>query len=198
MSLGRWLVVAALALAPTAAFAQGSQQPQIVPAAAYHPGTKVTFPAQIADASQTKTVDYGKTYNEPGLGQSWHYTVPQTLSASVYLYTYGQTSISAGPNSPALLGQFQQATGDISESKKYAKIAVLRGPSDCTAGTLTFRCVTISAVVTSTGAQDKLQLLMTGFRNHFLKIRLDWHQGSPAGDAAADRFVQTLATSVLR
>src|SRR5262245_22110830 len=105
MSLGRWIAVVALALLPTTGLAQGQQS---APAPAYHVATKVTFPAQIADANQTRSVDYGKSYNEPGLGQSWHYIVPQTLSASIYLYTYGQASIPTGPNNPLVLGQFNQ------------------------------------------------------------------------------------------
>jgi hypothetical protein len=196
MSVSQWLAIAAFALLPATSLAQGT--PQAVPAPAFHAATKVTFPEQIAGASRTRSVDYGKTYNEPGLGQSWHYSVPQTLSASVYLYTYGQTAIASGPSSPAVLQQFQQATGDIVESGKYEKVATLKGPTDCVAGSVTFRCIIQSCVVVSTRSADKLELLLTGFRNHFLKVRLDWHQNSPQGDAAAERFLQALGSQVLR
>jgi hypothetical protein len=196
MSFGRWLAIA-LVLLPTLSFAQGPAQ-QAAPAPAFHAATKVTFPDQIGGASRTRSVDYGKTYNEPGLGQSWHYTVPQTLSAGIYLYTYGQTSIAAGPGSPAVLQQFEQAMGDIPESKKYEQLAVLKGPTDCTFGAITFRCVIETCVVVSTRSADKLQLLVTGFRNHFLKVRLDWHQNSPQGDAIVERFMQALGSQVLR
>ena len=195
MSLGRWLAIAALALLPATSLAQN---PQAVPAPAFHAATKVTFPEQIGGASRTRSVDYGKTYNEPGLGQSWHYVVPQTLSAGIYLYTMGQNAIPAGPNSPAVLEQFEQGMGDIPASKKYEQLAVLKGPTTCTYGAITFRCVVETCVVVSTRSADKLELLVTGFRNHFLKVRLDWHQNSPQGDAVVERFMQALATQVLR
>ena len=196
MSFGRWLAIAAFALLPATSLAQGT--PQAVPAPAFHAATKVTFPEQIGGASRTRSVDYGKTYNEPGLGQSWHYTVPQTLSASIYLYTFGQASIPPGPNSPAVLQQFQQAIGDITQSGKYEQVVTLKGPTDCAAGAVTFRCIVQSCVVISNRSADKLELLLTGFRNHFLKVRLDWHQNSPPGDAAAERFLQALGSQVLR
>jgi hypothetical protein len=197
MSLGRWLATAAFALLPTTGFAQ-APQPQDVPAATFHTATRVSFPDRIADASRTRTIDYDKTYKKPGLGQSWHYTVPATLSASVYIYNLNQTAIPTGANAPAVLQQFQQAMGEIAQSGKYERITMLKGPTDCAVGGLTFRCVIETCVVVSTRSADKLQLLVTGFRNHFLKIRLDWHQGSPQGDAAAERFAQALAAQVLR
>jgi hypothetical protein len=197
MSLGRWLAIAALTLLPTMGFAQATQ-PQIVPAPTVHAATKVSFPDRIADASRIRTVDYGKSYNEPGLGQSWHYAVSGTLSASVYIYTDNQTGIPSGASSPAVLQQFQQGMGEITRSAKYEQIAALKGPTDCAIGGLTFRCVVQSAVVVSNRSAEKLELLVTGFRSHFLKVRLDWFQNSPQGDAAVERFLQALATQVLR
>lgn len=197
MSFGRWLAIAAFMLLPATGFAR-APPPEIVPAPTFHAATRVTFPDRIADAGRTRTIDYGKTFNEPGLGQSWHYLVPRTLVASVYLYTQDQTAIPTGPGGPAVLQQFQQAMGEITKSGKYEQIAVLKGPTDCTAGGLMFRCITQTGVVVSNRSADKLQLLVTGFRNHFLKIRLDWHQAAPQGDASAESFVQALAAQVLR
>ena len=197
MSVGRWLALLALALLPATGFAQA---PQLVSAPATHAATRMTFPQQLGGASFVRSIDYEKTYKEQGqgLGYSWHYTVPQTLSASVYLYNMGLSSIPTGAAGPAVLQQFQQAMGDIQLSKKYEQIAALRGPTDCAVGATTFRCVVETCVVVSTRSADKLELLVTGFRNHFLKIRLDWHQNSPQGDAAAERFLQAFAAQVLR
>ncbi|MBN9086066.1 MAG: hypothetical protein J0J01_04080 [Reyranella sp.] len=197
MSFSRWIAIVTLTLLPTMGFAQAPQS-QIVPAPAFHAATKVTFPDRIADASRTRSIDYGKSYNEPRLGQSWHYQVPQTLSASIYLYTLGQTAIPNGATAAAVLQQFQQSQGELSQSGKYERVAVLKGPADCVVGSMTFRCVVETGTVVSTRSADKLQLLVTGFRNHFLKVRLDWHQNSPQGDAAAERFLQALASQVLR
>jgi hypothetical protein len=195
MSFGRWIALLTLTLLPATAL---GQTPKIVPAPTMHAATKLSFPDQIGGANRTESVDYEKTFNEPGLGYSWHYLVPQTLSATVYLYSLGETSIPTGANGPDVLEQFQEALGQIPESKKYQQIAVLKGPTDCAFGAITFRCVVESCVVVSTRSADKLELLVTGLRNHFLKVRLDWHQNSPQGDAAAERFMQVLTSQVLR
>jgi hypothetical protein len=195
MSFSQWIALLALLLLPAPVLAQS---PQPVPAPAIHAATKVSFPDQIGGANRTRSVDYEKTYNEKGLGYSWHYIVPQTLSAGIYLYDFGQSSIPTGPAGTAVQQQFQQGMGDILESKKYEQITIVKGPADCTYGAITFRCVVETCTVVSTRSADKLELLVTGFRNHFLKVRLDWHQRSPQGDAAAERFMQALATQVLR
>jgi hypothetical protein len=169
----------------------------MVAAAAYHPGTKVTFPAQIGGASQTRSTDFGKSLNRPDLGQAWHYAVQDTLSASVYLYMLDQSSVPSGPNSPAVLEEFQNSMNDMKQSSKYEKV-VLDAPRDCVVAPITFRCVTGTAVLASDREQDMVQLLVTGFRNHFLKVRLDWFRGSPPNDGAAERFVQSLVSAVLR
>lgn len=195
MSVGRWLAVLAFAFLPATGFAQSTNP---VPAPTVHAATRVSFPQQVGGATLARTIDYEKTYKEPGLGYSWHYSVPQTLSAGIYLYTMGMSSVPTGARDPAVLQQFDQGMGDIPLSKKYEQLAVLKGPTDCTYGAITFRCVVETCVVVSTRSADKLELLLTGFRNHFLKIRLDWHQNSPQGDAAAERFMQALATQVLR
>ena len=83
-------------------------------------------------------------------------------------------------------------------SGKYEQVVTLKGPTDCVAGAVTFRCIIQNCVVVSTRSTEKLQLLVTGFRNHFLKVRLDWHQNSPQGDAAAEGFLQALGSQVLR
>jgi len=197
MILARWMAMAAIAVMAAFGTAQ-AQQPQIMPAPAFHAGIKVTFPQQVGGAEQTKTVDYAKTFNRPELGQSWHYSIPGTISASVYVFTLGQTSIPNGAASPAVHDHFKQAMAEIQQSQKYEKIAVAKGPANCVFGTIAFRCVTENATVVQTKENDRLQLLVTGFRNHFVKVRLDWHQGSAVGDAAADRFMQGLVSQVLR
>ena len=40
--------------------------------------------------------------------------------------------------------------------------------------------------------------MVTGCRNHFVKVRLDWLEGSELSQAAVDRFVQTLVGTILR
>jgi hypothetical protein len=186
-----------LAFLPATGFAQ---TPQPVAAPATHAATRLTFPQQLGGATLVRSIDYEKTYKEQGqgLGYSWHYTVPQTLSAGIYVYNMGLSAIPTGAADPAVLQQFQQAMGDIPLSKKYEQIAPLKGPTNCAVGAITFRCMVETCVVVSTRSADKLELLVTGFRNHFLKIRLDWHQNSPQGDAAAERFLQALAAQVLR
>src|SRR5262245_922683 len=62
-------VLAALALVLGTVVAQAQLPPpeQRVPAPDRHPATGLVFPAQIGNAQKARSIDYGKTVNQPGL-----------------------------------------------------------------------------------------------------------------------------------
>lgn len=186
--------------APGSVYAQSAPM-QRVPAPDREPVTGLVFPPQIADARKTSSLDYGRTAGRPELGYSWHYQTARLLSATIYVYTLSIRSIPDGPASPVVLAQFQRSLDEIGEAarllKKYEQVKTVRAPADCPVGGIVFRCVTLSAVAGSTRQQVNTALMVTGYRNNFLKLRLDWPEGSDLGQTAVDRFVQTLVGALL-
>lgn len=199
--LARIATALTLVLGPALAHAQSAQpqqQPQRVPAPDRHPATGLTFPPQIANAQKSQSMDYGKSMNRPDLGYAWSYQEGQVMLTTVYVYNLGVQAIPDGPSSAPVSGQFQAALGDIrkaEEIKKYDQLKVTKGPADCTVGGLTFRCITLSAV--QNGRPIFTALMVTGYRNNFLKLRLDWKEGE-ISQAQIDGFVQTLVGTIVR
>lgn len=194
------LTTLAILLSPVIVQAQSpQQQQQRVPAPDRHPATGLVFPPQIANAQKFQSMDYGKTMNRPELGYGWGYSVGRLLLATVYVYNLGVRTIPDGASSPPVTAQFQQALEEIRQAaalKKYDQLKVVKGPADCTLGSITFRCITLSAVQNNQPLYTGL--MVTGYRNHFLKLRLDWLEGSDTSQAAVDRFVQTLVGTIVR
>jgi len=191
-SLARIATVLTLALGPVLAHAQP------VPAPDRHPATGLTFPPQIANVPKARSIDYGKSMNMPNLGYSWSYQEGQRMVVTVYVYTLGIQGIADGPSSAPVGDQFQAALGDIRQaapSKYYDQLKIAKGPTDCTVSRLTFRCVTLSAV--QNGRPIFTAVMVTGYRNHFLKLRLDW-QANEVSQAQLDGFVQTLIGTIVR
>jgi hypothetical protein len=120
------------------------------------------------------------------------------LQISVGLFDGGRR-VSAGSENPMVTTQFAQELTDAERTLKadgmtnFERPAV---PSSCSYGGLTFRCITYSALV----QRDRMfsKLLLTGFREHFLKIRVDWSQGSGQTQADADRALAAFVPAVIR
>ena len=196
MNLRALIVVAALALSPRLAHSQKVPE-QTFQAPNYHAATRITMPAKLGGATLVKSVDYGKTYGDAGLGYSWGYSKPGALFATVYIYRLKNPSIPAGTQSPLVQSQFQEASNDIVASKKYDQLVPIKGPTDCVYGTLVIRCAMQSALNHADQQHVKLGLMLTGFRDHFLKVRIDWYPTAQA-DAATDQFMQALGAQVGR
>ena len=195
------LATLALALAAGSPQAQSPQLPQQtrVPAPDRHPATGLTFPPQIANAQKAYSLDYGKGMQRPELGYAWNYQIGRLLSATVYVYNLSVQAIPDGPSSPPVIAQFQRSLEDIraaAQAKRYDQLKVVKGPADCAFGSVVFRCITLSAI--QNNAPIHTSLMVTGYRNHFVKVRLDWLEGSELGQASVDRFVQTLVGTTLR
>lgn len=199
------VALTALLLLGAAAGPGGAQAPQQeqqrVPAPDRHPATGLSFPAQIANAQKLHSMDYGKSVNRPDLGYGWTYKAGQQLLATVYVYTMGVQNIPDGPSSAPVRAQFDRSLADIHEAAKYNRYEGLRtasGPTDCAVGGVVFRCVTLAGIQSSTRQPIFTALMLTGYRKHFLKLRLDWVEGSATSQAMVDRFVQTLVGAMLR
>jgi hypothetical protein len=177
-----------------------AQELKNVPAPDTHAATGLTFPPVIADAIIVRSIDYGAS-GRPDLGYSWSYNAPGRLAATVYLYTLNQPSIASGAASPEVAAEVDNAVRDIyraaeATKDRYADLQTVAGPASCTIGTLIFRCATLSAI--NVKAQYRLftAVMVTGYRNHFLKLRIDWKQDA-TGQAAKDAFLQALFTKVV-
>ena len=172
---------------------------QETPTAQVHAATRLAFPADIGGARMTRWNDYGQSAGQPGLGFSYHYSVPGRLVATVYVYNLNQR-VPAGADNPVVMAQFQQAYGDIekvAQTGRYRDLQKISGPAPCPYGPLTLRCATFSAIVASNNQPVFARVMVTGYREHFVKLRLDWGQRSlTEGDV--DRFVRGLIEAMVR
>lgn len=174
---------------------------QETPTAQVHAATGLSFPANIAGALMTRWNDYGQSAKQPGLGFSYHYQIPGRLAATVYVYDLNQR-IPAGADHPVVVAQFEQAVGDIEkvaqQTGRYRDLRLISGPTTCAYGPVTFRCASYSAIATGQSQPVFTGLMVTGYRAHFVKLRLDWPQASGMSEADVNRFVQTLVGAILR
>jgi hypothetical protein len=189
----------ALAILSSPMLAQAQPQQQRVPAPDQHPATGAILPAEIGGAQRVNSIDYGKSVNRPELGYSWSYKLGQRITATAYLYTLNVQNIPDGPSSPPLAAQFKRSLDEIyqaAEIKHYDQLRVAKGPADCTMSRLVFRCVTLSAM--QNGWPLVTSLMMTGYRGHFLKLRLDLVEGGDVSQATGDRLLQALVSAIAR
>lgn len=197
------LALALLGLAAGGAVGQNQPQPsppQRAPAPDRHAATGLNFPPQIAGATKVGSTDFGKTVGKPELGYGWNYRVGDQLIATVYVYDLSIRSIPDGPSSAVVQQQFQTSLQEIHFAKynRYDDIKTVKGPADCTIGSLVFRCITLSAIRSVDKKPVYSALLLTGHRNNFLKLRLDWLEGSATGQSMADDFTLTLVGAMTR
>ena len=198
------IALALLGLAVGGAGAQNQPQPsppQRVPAPDRHAATGLNFPAQIAGATKYGSTDFAKTAGKPELGYGWNYRIGDQLIATVYVYDLSIRSIPDGPSSPVVQQQFQTSLQEIYQLAKYNRyedIKTAKGPTDCTIGRVVFRCITLSAVRSIDKKPVYSALMLTGYRNSFLKLRLDWPEGSATSQSMVESFTQTLIGAMTR
>lgn len=198
------LVLFVLGMAVDVTLAQGQPQPspqQRVPAPDRHPATGLMFPPQIAGATKYGSTDYGKTAGKPELGYGWNYRIGDQLIATVYVYDLSIRSIPDGPSSPVVQQQFQTSLQEIYQLAKYNRyedIKTAKGPTDCTFGSIVFRCITLSALRSIDKKPIYSALMLTGYRNNFLKLRLDWLEGSATSQSMVDGFTKALVGTMTR
>ncbi len=191
------LLVAAV-LAGTGAPPVSAQTQSTTPTT--HAGTKLNFPASLGGATFERSVNYAAPpANNPGQGMAYQYSTPKRLTISVQVYDLGRR-VPSGSDNPTVTSQFNAELGSAEQQFKYAGYTGFQRPSvpsSCTYGSATFRCVTYSGV-TQGNSRVYSKLLLTGFRDHFVKIRIDWAQSQQQNAADADAALQAFVPALMR
>lgn len=179
-----WSVLLAL-LAGTAAAQAQSSGPST------DPGTKLAFPSTVGGAQLERSV------NEPGQGHGYYYMTPKKMVIAVHVYDGGRR-VPAGSDNPAVVAEFAKEL-DASEQQStfagYVNFERPAVPSTCVYGSVRFRCTSFSAANQS-NARLYSKILMTGYRDNFVKIRIEWwptrQQTAADADAALQAFIPAL------
>jgi len=165
-----------------------------------NPGTRLNFPASLGGATFERSINYAAPpANNPGQGAAYNYSTPKRLMISVQVFDLGRR-VPSGSDNPVVTGQFNAEVGSAEQQFKYAGYTGFQKPSvpsSCTYGPVTFRCITYSGV-TQANTRVYSKLLLTGFREHFIKIRVDWAQSHQQTAADADAALQAFVPALMR
>jgi len=190
--------LAAAAVACAGATAVTAQTQSTAPTA--HAGTKLSFPATLGGATFERSINYAAPPgNNPGQGYAYYYSTPKRLVISVQVFDLGRR-IPPGSDNPTVTSRFTNEVGLAEQQFKFAGYTQFQKPSvpsACTYGSVTFRCITYSGV-TQANARIFSKLLLTGFRDHFVKIRIDWSQAHQQTAADADAALQAFIPALMR
>ncbi|WP_439610124.1 hypothetical protein [Reyranella sp.] len=163
-------------------------------------GTKLNFASNLGGATFERSVNYSAPpANNPGLGMSYFYSTPKRLAISVQVFDLGRR-VPSGSDNPTVIGQFNSELASAEQQFKYAGYTAFQKPSvpsTCTYGAVSFRCVTYSGV-TQANSRIYSKLLLTGFRDHFIKIRIDWAQSHQQTAADAEASLQSFIPALMR
>ena len=89
--------------------------------------------------------------------------------------------------------EFSEKAAKADGLTNFEKPAV---PSSCTYGPITFRCITYSALAQRNRVFSKI--LLTGYRDNFLRIRVEWNQGTNQTSAEAEKALQNFVSALVR
>jgi hypothetical protein len=189
--------IAALAAACVLAGAPAWAQTQST-APAVDPATKLNFAASVGGATFERAVNYaGPPANRPDQGTSYFYSTPKKLIFTVQVFDGGRR-VPAGSANPAVVGEFTNELDSVAQQIRgsgYTNLERPSVPSSCTYGSMTFRCITYSAV-NQANQRVFSKLLMTGYQNNFIKIRVDWSQGHQQTSADAEAALQSFVPAL--
>ena len=183
------------------------------------PGTASAkdVPAEVLAALPEKAgvfeADGGvQTYDEPGLGASRVYRVPDGTWVTVYLYDLDMPVIGTGVEDKTIKDACQQSMRDIREMERqghYADVKMAE-ESKMTLGLpsgkkLTLFSVTYSLSFVRKDAQENettikmfSQLFVTGLRDHIFKIRVSRPEGGkPVSAEETEAALKTLMEAVI-
>ena len=187
-------LLAAIAWAGAAAAQTQSSAPST------HAGTKLAFPASVGGAQLERSVNYaGPPSNRPDQGIRYFYSTPKKMVIAVHVYDGGRR-VPPGSNNPTVVDEFM---GELSSSEQQIKFGGYTHferpsvPSTCTYGSIAFRCITYSAV-NQANARLYTKMMLTGFRDHFVSIRIDWSQARQQTASDADAALQAFVPALLR
>jgi hypothetical protein len=165
-----------------------------------HAGTKLAFPASLGGAQFERSVNYGAPPgNRPDQGYSYFYSTPKKLIITVQVFDGGRR-VPAGSDNPTVVAEFANALNSVTQQAKFSGYTNFERPSvpsTCAYGSVTFRCITYSALNQS-NTRLYSKVLLTGFRDHFVKIHIDWSQGKQQTAADADAALQAFVPALFR
>ena len=164
-----------------------------------HAGTKLAFPASVGGATLERSVNYaGPPGNRPDQGIAYFYSTPKKMVIAVHVYDGGRR-IPPGNNNPAVVDEFMGALSSSEQQVRhggYTNFERPAVPSTCTYGSVTLRCITYSAVNQS-NSRLYTKMMLTGFRDHFISIRIDWSQARQQTASDADAALQAFVPALL-
>jgi len=189
-------LLAAAVVACLGASVAAAQTQSTAPSA--HPGTRLNFPASLGGATFERSVNYAAPpANNPGQGVSYYYSTPKRLFIGVQIFDLGRR-VPAGSDNPTVTAQFNAELASAEQQFKYAGYTGFQKPSvpsACSYGAISFRCVVYSGVNQS-NSRVFSKLLLTGYRDHFIKIRVDWTQSHQQTAADADAALKTFVPAL--
>ena len=155
------------------------------------PGTKLAFPPTLGGATLTQSA------SQAG-GSSYQYAAPNGMEVIVDVHG-GSRRAPNGSSHPTILNQFNDELSSLAQQaaasglSSFEKPAV---PSACTYGQYTFRCTNFSA---SGGSAGRIagKLLLIGYREHFVKIVINWVQRSGQTAAEANKVLNAFVPALM-
>lgn len=154
-----------------------------------HAGTRLNFPPTLGGAIYEQGQAQGTT--------ATYMYAANKMQIYVSIFDDGRR-VPPGSDSPALMTQFTSEVDQAAAQLKAAGYNQLERPavpSSCSYGSVTFRCLTYS--VNSTGGRLFSKLLMTGYHENFLKIRIDWAQVTGRTQEDADKALQSFVSALV-
>lgn len=114
-------------------------------------------------------------YEQPGLGYSVDYDSQNGLRFTIYVYDFGLESIAEGPFTEPARAQMKRAVGDIFRAREkghYENVTTLWSGVIFLGDTDTSPKMRKASFRLRRNGQDYVsQLYLTGFKNHFIKVR---------------------------
>lgn len=151
-----------------------------------HRATGIVFPDKIAGFENTKVTDYEAM--QPGLGIGISYRQPK-IRADIYLYKGGLSRIPEGINSSLITQHFQQCVNDIhnggySSVKKLSAGEISLGNQPALSASFSY---------SENDIEEVSYLYLTGYDNHFLKIRFTYFKSAEtSGKASLAEFLEKI------
>lgn len=171
-----------------AVLAAGAAQAQ---APAVDPATKLSFPPTLGGATMTRSASVTG-------GATYQYSASNGMEVTVDIYG-GARRAPNGSSHPTILNQFNEELSNLAQQAAASGLSGFEKPavpSACTYGAYTFRCTNFSA---SGGAAGRIsgKLLLIGYRDHFVKIVINWVQKGSQTPAEADKVLNAFVPALM-
>jgi hypothetical protein len=137
----------------------------------FHSDTGVLFPGTLGGFQLAQIKDYET--KDPGGGICLEYYYSANAKVSIFLYTQGLSNIPSGIQSSTIKDEFQLVSAAVFELEKrgmYQNLEILVPEEEITIGGHPFLHEKFTYF--SEGFLNMSHTYLTGYKNHFLKIRI--------------------------